>query len=140
MVHGYLTEEFVEDEKHLSRVPRELRDVAVLIEPLTIAEKSLAQIWRVQQRIGWSAETISGRAPGTGKTAVVLGAGPVGILGAMALLVNGFRTFVYSRSSEPNPKASLDTYLAPMELTSETTPPAAFAKMTGNLDVVYEAI
>ena len=140
MVHGYLTEEFVEDEKHLSRVPRELRDVAVLIEPLTIAEKSLAQIWRVQQRIGWSAETISGRLPGAGKTAVVLGAGPVGILGAMALLVNGFRTFVYSRSPEPNPKASLVNSIGAKYVSNETTPAAAFAKMTGNIDVVYEAI
>ena len=38
---------------------------------------------------------------------MVLGAGPVGILGAMALLVNGFKTYVYSRSAQPNPKADL---------------------------------
>jgi threonine dehydrogenase-like Zn-dependent dehydrogenase len=140
MVHGYLTEEFVEEEKHLSRVPRELRDVAVLIEPLTIAEKALAQIWRMQARIGWRPDPTAGELPGAGKTAVVLGAGPVGVLGAMALLVNGFRTFVYSRSREPNLKATLVNAIGAKYVSSEATPPAEFAKMTGSIDVVYEAI
>ena len=44
MVHGYMTEYFVEDEAHLNIVPKELRDVAVLVEPLTVAEKALAQV------------------------------------------------------------------------------------------------
>jgi threonine dehydrogenase-like Zn-dependent dehydrogenase len=58
----------------------------------------------------------------------------------MALLVNGFRTFVYSRSPEPNPKASLVNSIGAKYVSNETTPPAAFAKMTGGIDVVYEAI
>jgi threonine dehydrogenase-like Zn-dependent dehydrogenase len=140
MVHGFLTEEFVEEEKHLSRVPRALRDVAVLIEPLTIAEKALAQIWRVQGRIGWRAKTSAGELPGAGKTAVVLGAGPVGVLGAMALLANGFRTFVYSRSREPNPKAALVNSIGAKYVSSDAVPAVEFAKMTGPIDVVYEAI
>ncbi len=49
--HGYMTEFVVEEERYLNPVPRELRDVAVLVEPLTIAEKSLEQLWTVQRRL-----------------------------------------------------------------------------------------
>jgi threonine dehydrogenase-like Zn-dependent dehydrogenase len=36
MTHGFMTEYFVEEEKHLNVVGKELRDVAVLVEPLTL--------------------------------------------------------------------------------------------------------
>jgi glucose 1-dehydrogenase len=39
MTHGFMTEFYVEEEKYLTVVPPELRDVAVLVEPLTVAEK-----------------------------------------------------------------------------------------------------
>lgn len=138
MVHGYMTEYFVEEEAHLNLVPASLRDVAVLVEPLTVAEKALAQVWQVQRRLAWG--TGEGPNPGAGKTAVVLGAGPVGILGAMALVVRGFKTFVYSRSAEPNPKADLVNAIGARYVSSETVPAAEFARMTGNIDLVYEAV
>lgn len=138
MVHGYMTEYFVEDQAHLNLVPRELRDVAVLVEPLTVAEKALAQVWQVQRRLDWG--TGEGPTPGAGKTAVVLGAGPVGILGAMALVVRGFRTFVYSRSPAPNPKAELVEAIGARYVSCETVPAAEFARLTGNIDLVYEAV
>ncbi|NMO18865.1 alcohol dehydrogenase catalytic domain-containing protein, partial [Pyxidicoccus fallax] len=66
--HGFCAEFFVEDVAYVHRVPKELRDVAVLTEPLTIAEKALREVKRVQERLPWKPEV--GRA-------VVLGAGPV---------------------------------------------------------------
>src|ERR1044072_3101278 len=41
--HGFMTEFVVDDEKYMNVVPPELRDFAVLLEPLTIAEKALMQ-------------------------------------------------------------------------------------------------
>ena len=79
--HGYMTEFVVEEESYANVVPRELREVAVLVEPLTIAEKSLEQLRVVEQRLPWD-----GRGH---RNAVVLGAGPVGLLGAMALRIVG---------------------------------------------------
>ena len=137
MTHGYMTEYFVEEEKHLNIVPKELRDVAVLVEPLTVAEKALAQVWLVQSRLPWANGSPS---PGGGKTAVVLGAGPVGILGAMALIVNGFKTYVYSRSAEPNPKADLVNSIGAKYISSQTVSVTKFAKEVGNVDLVYEAL
>ena len=43
--HGFMTEFVVDHEKYMNPVPKELRDVAVLVEPLTIAEKGLVQVW-----------------------------------------------------------------------------------------------
>src|SRR5262245_6526446 len=71
MVHGYLTEYFVEDEVHLNLVPNDLQDVAVLVEPLTVAEKALAQVWQVQRRLNWDVNREHPKGPGAGKTAVV---------------------------------------------------------------------
>jgi threonine dehydrogenase-like Zn-dependent dehydrogenase len=137
MTHGFMTECFVEDEKHLNIVGKELRDVAVLVEPLTVAEKAIAQVWRVQSRLPW----VNGASQrGHGKTAVVLGAGPVGILGAMALIVNGFKTYVYSRSARPNPKAALVDSIGATYISSDTVPVDEFARQVGNIDLVYEAV
>jgi len=140
MTHGYMTEYFVEDQVHLNFVPQELRDVAVLVEPLTVAEKALAQVWQVQQRLPWNNGSTSDATRGAGKTAVVLGAGPVGILGAMTLVANGFKTFVYSRSAEPNPKADLVNSIGAKYISSDTTALAEFARQVGNIDLVYEAV
>src|SRR2546425_9446729 len=41
--HGFMTEIVMDDEKYMNPVPKNLREVAVLVEPLTIAEKALAQ-------------------------------------------------------------------------------------------------
>ncbi len=45
--HGFMTEEVVDDERYMHVVPRALRDVGVLVEPLTIAEKALIQVREV---------------------------------------------------------------------------------------------
>jgi threonine dehydrogenase-like Zn-dependent dehydrogenase len=136
--HGYMTESFVEHEAHLNLVPPDLRDVAVLVEPLTVAEKALAQVWQVQQRLPWGNGSAQNR--GQGKTAVVLGAGPVGILGAMALVACGFKTLVYSRSPAPNPKSELVESFGAKYLSSQTVPVPELVRQAGNIDLVYEAV
>lgn len=143
MTHGYMTEYYVEEEKFLTWVPPELRDVAVLVEPLTVAEKALAQVWKVQQRLPWAnPEPDNPEAPGLGAglRALVLGAGPVGILGAMALLAQGFEVYVYSRSPAPNPKADLVESLGAKYISSQTVPVDLMAEEVGKIDLVYEAL
>ena len=49
-LHGFMADRIVEDIRYVTKVPATLRKFAVLIEPLTVAEKALAQIWQVQQR------------------------------------------------------------------------------------------
>ena len=138
--HGFMTEYVVDQEKYLCVVPPALRDVAVLMEPLTVAEKALIQIWHVQKRLNWECPVVEGKAPGHCHKAVVLGAGPIGILGAMAFKVAGFETYVYSRSKKPNPKADVVESFGVKYISSEETTPEELARMLGNIDVVYEGV
>ncbi len=138
-VHGFMTEFYVDEAKHLNLVPQNLRDFAVLAEPLTIAEKGMAQAWQVQQRLPWAC-TEAGKPRGHGLRAVVLGAGPIGILGAMKLVVEGFDTYVYSRSAKPNDKAALVESFGAKYLSAQEVSPAQLARQVGNIDLVYEAV
>ena len=129
--HGFCAEFFVEDALYLHAVPRELRGVAVLTEPLTIAEKALREVAHVQTRMPWEKKE--------GGQAVVLGAGPVGLLGAMALMRAGYQTTMYSYTPTPNPKAELSESLGMPYVSSKQHRVEELVKRRGKADVVYEA-
>ena len=137
--HGFMAQFVVDDEKYMNAVPREMRDVAVLVEPLTIAEKGLTQVWQVQARLPWSCPVTSGKAAAHCHRAVVLGAGPVGLLGAMALVNYDFETYVYSREPAPNPKSQLLESIGAHYISSENIAPKMLPEHTGNVDLIYEA-
>jgi len=139
MAHGFLTEIVVDEERYMNVVPDNLREVGILVEPLTIAEKALAQIWQVQQRLPWACPIEAGKAAGHCHKAVVLGAGPVGLLGAMALAAADFEVFVYSREPRPNPKADLVESIGAHYVSAATESIDDLARRTGNIDVIYEA-
>jgi threonine dehydrogenase-like Zn-dependent dehydrogenase len=122
-------------------VPQELRDVAILIEPLTIAEKTLIQIHCIQQRLPWGCPVnIAQASRHYCHRAVVLGAGPVGLLGAMVLVNAGYETYVYSRSHTGEMKAALTESIGARYISSQETTVAQMAAQVGNIDVVYEAL
>jgi len=137
--HGFMAQFIVDDEKYMNPVPKELRDVAVLVEPLTIAEKGLAQVWQVQQRLPWGCPVTPGKAQAHCHRAVVLGAGPVGLLGALALANADFDTYVYSREPAPNAKSALLDSIGAKYVSAETDSLEALAQRVGNIDLVYEA-
>ncbi len=76
---------------------------------------------------------------GTDNRALVLGAGPVGLLGAMALLVAGFETTIYSRSPAPNAKADLADRIGARYVSSTEHDLDQLIEMVGRPQVVYEA-
>src|SRR4030095_17158805 len=81
-----------------ARVRHAPRAGAVVVEPLTVAEKALEQVRHVQDRLGPER---------AGRTAVVSGAGPIGLLGTMVLAAAGFETTVLSMEPEADPKVEL---------------------------------
>jgi len=130
--HGFACEEWVDEAVYLHRVAPDLRAVAVLTEPLTIAEKALVTIDTVQARLPPGCEG--------GRSAVVIGSGPVGQLGAMAISRAGYRVHVYARSlAEGNPKAASAARVGAVYLSSEQIPAAALPDRVGSFEVVYEA-
>src|SRR5579862_7580130 len=123
--HGFMTEKVVEREKYLVPVGADLREVAVLVEPLTIMDKALRELDAIQRRMPFEA----------GKRGLVLGAGPVGLLGAMALELLGYETTVVARSPGSTPNARLAEAVGARYISSRETP----VERWGSFDVIYEA-
>jgi threonine dehydrogenase-like Zn-dependent dehydrogenase len=137
--HGFMTEFVVDDYRNMNVVPPALRDTGVLVEPLTIAEKALREIWSVQERLPWACPHSKERGLGHCHVALVLGAGPVGLLGAMALARQGFDTYVYSREPSTDEKSGLVESFGAHYVSATDTPVHSLAGRIGRLDVVYEA-
>jgi threonine dehydrogenase-like Zn-dependent dehydrogenase len=134
-----MTEFVVDDYRNMNVVPQRLRDIGVLVEPLTIAEKALREIWSVQERLPWACPHSKERGLGHCHVALVLGAGPVGLLGAMALTRQGFETYVYSREPAGDSKSALVGAIGAHYVSANDTPVDSLPGRIGRLDVVYEA-
>jgi len=77
-LHGFCSEYSVSDLNFLVPVPTELADVAVLLEPTSVAEKGVFQSFAIQERMIWKPQR-----------ALVLGTGPVGLLTVLLLRIRG---------------------------------------------------
>jgi glucose 1-dehydrogenase len=132
--HGYMTEFVVDDEQYMVKVPKELREVAVLIEPLTVAEKAAEQARVLVQRLPGDLKDDPSQL-----NAVVLGAGPIGLLGAMKLVDGKFNTWVYYRGKADSPNVRIVSAIGARFISSAEHPPSDLAKMIGNISLVYEA-
>ncbi len=91
--HGYFTEWAVDRAEDLVAIPAELAECAVLLEPLSVVEKAIERALRL-------AETPPA-------TALVLGAGPIGLLAALCLLHRGLRVWLHSLETPDHPRVRL---------------------------------
>jgi threonine dehydrogenase-like Zn-dependent dehydrogenase len=121
-------------------VPPDLREIAVLVEPLTIAEKGLLQGWWVERRLPWLRDARLSDGAARGHRAAVLGAGAVGILGTMALLRAGFETYVYDRATAPSVKSRLVEALGARYISPDPSHAEELAALRGTVEVIYEAV
>ncbi|MGE5315480.1 MAG: glucose 1-dehydrogenase [Acidobacteriota bacterium] len=137
--NGFMSEEIVIEERYLVPVPKTLRDIAVLTEPLSIAEKAITQVWQMQDRLPWIASAVKEHTPVQGYHAVVLGAGPIGLLGALLLVRAGFATTVFSRESDTSPNAKLVQSIGAAYVSSGEENAEELTRSIGNIDVLFEA-
>jgi len=138
-VHGFMTEEVVDYERYLHIVPQELREVAVLTEPLTIAEKAANQARQIVDRLPWIMRLLQEEARRLNPTAVVLGSGPVGLLGAMKLRVTGWQTYVYALQPAPNPGSDIVEAIGATYYSQGKIPREALQALFGHIHLIYEA-
>ncbi len=89
--HGYFAELAVDDEQDLIAIPSALRDAAVLMEPLSVVEKSVRMALHAY--------------PAAPERALVIGAGPIGILTALVLHSRGLHVVVHSLEPATSPRA-----------------------------------
>jgi threonine dehydrogenase-like Zn-dependent dehydrogenase len=126
--HGFMAEWYAESPAYLVRVEPSLRPLAVLFEPLSVVEKGIDHAWRMQQRLSWQP-----------RRAIVLGAGPIGMLAAAVLRLRGLEVVACAR--EPSGLFK-DRHLAAAGIryvsTSET-PLHELGRLVGPADVVVEA-
>jgi len=137
-LHGMLREHLVDAAASCVPVPGVLRDVGVLVEPLSIVEKAIAEAALVQQRTGVAL-----------RTALVTGAGPIGLLAAMVLRGRGLDVTVLDQRPPESPKARiaeacgaryLDDAKTPLE---EAWPGTAFdlvLEASGYAPLVFRAL
>lgn len=88
-LHGFMSEYFVEQEANLTKIPPELKYQAVLLEPLTIGIKALEEYYKVQKSRLRIAGEISEK--DILKNALIIGAGPIGLLTAVVLACENIR-------------------------------------------------
>ncbi len=144
---GFLTEFVVDQEQYVVKVPSGLERLAVFTEPLSIAEKAIEQIRVIQSRLPWGCTHPEHAflAPQWGrcKTALVIGAGPLG-LGATALLrLSEVHTYVSDILPEDSPKVHLVKHMEANYIDAREKTPEEMVRLccnpTGNLDIIIEA-
>jgi threonine dehydrogenase-like Zn-dependent dehydrogenase len=132
--HGYMTEFVVDDQRYIVKVPKELREVAVLLEPLTVGEKAAEQARVLVQRLPGDLKNDPSQL-----NALVLGAGPIGLLGAMKMVDDKFKTWVYSMDKADSPNVKIVSAIGARFVSAAEASPADLAKRVGNISLVYEA-
>jgi glucose 1-dehydrogenase len=137
--HGFMAEYYVESPQFLHKIPKAVRDFAVLLEPMSVVEKGIDHAFLIQRRLIWKP-----------KLGVVLGGGPVGLLAAAVLRVRGLRTVVVGREPESDLRARIAKTLGAeyvsvahsslLELPKLVGPPDLVIEATGSARVVFDAM
>jgi threonine dehydrogenase-like Zn-dependent dehydrogenase len=128
---GFMTELVVEDERYLVHVPPALADVGVLIEPLTIAAKASGELEAILRRYPWEATPLR---------ALVLGAGPIGLLAAMMLVARNAEAFVYSLEPADGDRAKLVRSFGAAYVSARDVSLAELPERNGSFDIIFEAV
>jgi glucose 1-dehydrogenase len=127
--HGYLAEYYADAQEYLIKVPAGLRHVGVLLEPMTVVEKGIAQAYEIQRRLKiWKP-----------RKAAVMGSGTIGLLAALVLRLRGLEVTVFSRNRKPNRNVELVEMLGARYVSVLDTSIPAGAREFGPFDVIFEA-
>lgn len=143
---GFLTRFVVDQEQYVVKVPPELVTLAVFTEPLSIAEKGIEQIRIIQSRLPWACphpeHSFLSENWGMCKTALVVGAGPLGLLATALLRLAEVNTYVADIVPENSPKAHLAKHMGAKYIDARTKTPKELVELCctmGNLDIIFEA-
>lgn len=129
LLHGFLTEYFVDHEDYIVKVPVGLKHLGVLMEPMSVTAKAIQQAYEAQRRMKvWRPQI-----------AYVLGAGQIGLLATMVLRLRGLEVYTLSRTKPPTLKSKIvEQYGARYVSTSQTTM-CELADQVGKADIIVDA-
>jgi len=128
--HGFMAEHYVDAPEFLVRLPPAFREFGVLLEPMTIVEKGIAQSFEIQRRMRWEPQR-----------ALVLGAGTIGLFAALVLRNLGLGVTVVGRerADVSSLKLELLKRAGAQYLSSTVHPIPQLPEMLGNVDLIVEA-
>jgi threonine dehydrogenase-like Zn-dependent dehydrogenase len=129
LLHGYLTEYYVEDASFVFPLPRTLQEVGVLLEPTTVAEKGINHAFEIQRRLKvWEP-----------RRACILGSGTIGLLMALAVRLRGLELTVFSLPQRPYRNADLVEQLGGRYVSSADRTLAELSAEHGPFDLIMDA-
>lgn len=124
--HGYFSDLAVDHEDHLILVPEHLADAAVLIEPMSVVEKAIVAGLQAYD--------------GEPRSAVVFGAGAIGVLTALALQARGIGVVVKSLEDDRSPRVRLLRQAGIEYLTGNTPRTDLTFEAAGDGEAAFEAV
>jgi threonine dehydrogenase-like Zn-dependent dehydrogenase len=128
LLHGFLTEYYVDSADHIVKVPGGVAEVGVLLEPFTVVEKAIAQAYEIQRRLRvWKP-----------RRAAVVGTGTIGLLATLVLRLRGLDVVGFGRQPKPYRNAALLEALGARYVTTSELGIAACARELGAFDLVLE--
>jgi threonine dehydrogenase-like Zn-dependent dehydrogenase len=126
--HGFLTEYVVDDPDYIIRVPEEMKQVGVLMEPMSVAEKGIAQAYEIQRRLRvWRP-----------RRAAVVGAGTLGLLATLVLRLRGLDVTTLGRTKAPYRNSVLLEELGARYVSTQDLPLAQASQKYGPFDIIFE--
>ena len=127
--HGFLAEYYVEEPRWLVKVPPALKDVAVVLEPLSVVEKAVAQVFAIQSRLlSWEP-----------RRAAVIGTGAIGILAAILLRLRGLDVYSFARAPSGGARTRVAEAMGATYLSTADLPLTSVARELGPADIIIEA-
>jgi glucose 1-dehydrogenase len=127
--HGYLAEYYVDDPEYIVKIPRGLKEVAVLLEPTTVVEKGVAQAYEIQRRLRvWRP-----------RRAAVMGAGTIGLLATLVLRLRGLEVTTFGLTRKPYRNSDLIEAIGGRYESTSDVPILEGAKQYGPFDLIFEA-
>lgn len=129
LLHGYLTEYFVDHEDYIVRVPEGLKHLHVLMEPMSCGAKAIQQAFEVQRRMKvWQP-----------KIAYVMGAGQIGLLSTLILRLRGLKVYTLARSPRPTLSSKIVEGIEAEYVSLSETTLQAHAERVGKADLIVDA-
>jgi threonine dehydrogenase-like Zn-dependent dehydrogenase len=129
LLHGYLTEHFVDEEEYIVRVPKGLAHLHVLMEPMSCAAKAVHQAYEAQRRMKvWRPQR-----------AFVMGVGQIGLLATLVLRLRGIEVFAFARSKRGTLSSQIVEALEAKYVSTSQTPLEQVVKEVGKADLILEA-
>lgn len=129
LLHGFMTEKFVDDAEFIVKVPVGLKHVGVLSEPASVCAKGIEQAYLAQSRLQvWEP-----------RIAFVMGAGQIGLLTAMMLRLRGLEVYVLARTRNPGLKEDIAAAYGARYVSTQDTSLHDLARQVGKPDLIVEA-